>query len=103
MTCNRLATALIVTLCVLASPVAAVAASQPPAPLTHRAPSWLPESPANGASTATATTPSTPATETTPAPTAGTPLPRTGFNLLPEVVLGGLLLGAGLIVRLRRT
>jgi hypothetical protein len=94
----RRAAALIVTIQVLLSAAPALAAGAPPARLSPTAPSWLqPASTAPGSATGagSSTTASTaPETATT------AQLPRTGIDLMPEVVAGVALFGAGLGLRL---
>jgi hypothetical protein len=84
---NRRAAALLVTIALLAAPPAALGAGKP-SRLTMTAPRWL--STAHHSRTAA------------PPPPAGRQLPRTGFDLLPEVLLGGVLVAAGLVLRIRR-
>ena len=88
---HRWAATLIATILTLAWPAASPAAggSAAPARLSQSAPSWLASTPSQSS--------------VNPAPTASSPprgmLPRTGFDLLPEVVLGAILLAGGVSLR----
>ena len=92
---HRRAAALIATTIVLLLPAVALGSGAPPASLNPTAPSWLKPVAAPHTSASTQTSAHTPPSA---APARGT-LPRTGFDLLPEVLLGAGLVVAGVAIQ----
>lgn len=94
---SRFAAAIVSIGISLATPAGALAAGS-----TSTSSQITPTAPSRLTTTATTTTENTTTAATGTTPQRGT-LPNTGYDLLPETLLGVLLVGAGVGLRLRRS